>query len=538
MNLLKYLLLQFIIFGHFYIEASIPTWKKEFLPEGNDWKKTKQHLKINIDAEPETLDPALMTGVTEFRMAINLFEGLVSYDPKTLEARPGVAKSWKVSNQSMHYTFQLRKDAKWNDGSPITAKDFVYSWKRALTPKTAASYAYLFFPILGAEDFHTGKLKDFSKVGIKATSDHILEVVLHQPCLYFLDLAAFPTFYPIPKHIIAKHHDRWTKPEHFIGNGPFKLNQWKTRQYLTLEKNAHYWDHKSVYLERVTAYFYDDLETAYKLYLQGKLHWLPSLPINKIQEAMYHSDYYVMPYMGSYFYRFNTQHVALKDKRVRKALSISIDRDIITKKILQSGEESAQYFCPPVGDYQHVQGIDYNPELARKLLQEAGYGPKGKAFPILEILYNTRDSHKKIAESIAEQWKKELNINIKLRNTEWKIFLKEMDQLQFDICRSSWIGDYGDPSTFFDLFQSKGGNNRTGWSHKEYDDLLIQSQKELDSKKRLKLFKLMERILVEDEFPIMPLYIYVNKGLLSEQVNGWYENIRDTHPLKYIWLEP
>ena len=302
-------------------------------------------------------------------------------------------------------------------------------------------------------------------------------------------------------------------------------------------KNKKYWDAKIVKCDKITGFLYDDLETAYKLFIKGKIDWLPSIPTDKVSEIMRNPDYYVMPYLGSYFYRFNCKKPPFNDKRIRKALSIVVDRETITSKILKGGEKPAGYYCPPVAGYKPVPGLKNDIKLAKKLLSDAGYGPGKKKFPTIELLYNTSESHKKVAEFISREWMQHLNIKVELRNTEWKIFLNEMQSLNFDICRSGWIGDYGDPNTFFDLFIKDGGNNRTGWHSKQYDKLLKKSQTEADQTKRLALFTEMEKILVEKEFPIMPIYIYVNKGMLSESVMGWHANVRDIHPFKCIDLE-
>jgi oligopeptide transport system substrate-binding protein len=496
-----------------------------------------KHFIFNGESDPETLDPAIITGVTEMRFVDALFEGLTTLDPKTLAAKPGVASSWEIKNKGKEILFHIRADATWSDGTLLRAKDFLYSWKRVLSPETTASYAYQLYPIKNAEKFHKGTIKNFSKVGVKIISPLKLSVTLERPCPYFLDLVAFPTLYPVPEHIVKKHAEKWVRPENIVGNGAFLLKKWEVRQKIIMEKNPKYWDIKNVKLDRVTGYLYDDKETAYKLFLQKKIHWIPSIPETKIDEIIRNPDFYVMPYLGTYFYRFNCKKPPFDDKRVRKALSVVIDRSMITSKILKSGEKPAYFYCPPVAGYKPVKGISNSIEEAKKLLDEAGYGPGKKKFPKIEILYNTSDSHKKIAEYISREWRQHLNIQVDLRNTEWKIFLSEMKSLNFDICRSSWIGDYGDPNTFFDLFVKDGGNNRTGWFSKKYDALLKKTQIELDPEKRLKLFNEMEKILVEDEFPIIPIYIYVNKGMLDESVTGWHQNIRDIHPLKYIDLE-
>ena len=513
-------------------------WKKQYAPSSNKWKETKQHFIFNNGTEPESLDPALITGVPESRVVGALFEGLVDLDPKTLEPRPGTARSWTVSDDALQYTFHLRLDAKWSDGTPVTAKDFHSAWERVLNPMTGAAYAYQLFPIVGAEEYQSRKLTSFDDVGIKIVDQHTLEVTLKSPCSYFLDLIAFHTLFPVRVHLIKSKGDRWVRPENIISNGPFKLKSWEPRQKIELVKNPYYWDAEFCKLDKITVLPYDDLDTAYKLFLDSKIHWLPGIPLAKLDEIKRNPDYYVMPYLGTYFYRFNVTRPPFDDVRVRKAFSLAIDRNVITDHVLKGGQQPATWFCPPVAGYKPVNGLAYNKEAAKKLFNKAGYSVDGKkSFPVVELLYNTSESHKIVAEAIAQQWKTNLGVKVALRNTEWKVLLNDMDTLNYQIIRSSWIGDYGDPNTFFDMFTKDGGNNRTGWSNARYDELLKEASLELDNTKRLELFREMERILVVEEFPILPLYMYVNQGLLAETVQGWYENIRDHHPLKYIWFE-
>ncbi|MBA3707946.1 MAG: peptide ABC transporter substrate-binding protein [Planctomycetes bacterium] len=526
---------------------ALPDWMRALQPQSDSWKKSKQELVFNNQAEPETLDPTIMKGVLESRIGIALFEGLVGYDPKTLEARPGVATSWTVSDDHLVYTFNLRPDACWSDGSPLTARDFARSWQRAITPATAAEYVYQFYPIVGAEDFFLGKLSDFSKVGIEVVDDHTIRTRLRAPCPYFLDLVAFTTLMPVPVDRVQKFGERWVLPENILGNGPFKLASWERGKGIEMVPNEHYWDRAHVRLTKITARPYDKDEIAYQLYLDNKLDWIPSVPVAKIDEIKRNPDFYAYPFLGSGFYRFNCTKPPFNDARVRKAFSLAIDRKTITEHVLRAGEVPATWFVPDigpkVGGYRHVKGLAEDRELARTLLAECSYPAPGrpsfktKPFPPVELLYNTSENNKAIAEAIVSQWKDALGVTVTLRNSEWKVYLADMDALKFDVCRGSWVGDYNDANTFLDMFVTNGGNNRTGWSNTDYDRLVGESQREGDPAKRLVLLQRLERILVEEQFPIMPIYIYVNKGMLRERVHGWYDNVRDLHPFQYMWIE-
>lgn len=512
-------------------------WKDELKPEDDAWKSVDQTFRFNNGTEPETLDLHIMTGVTENRLATALFEGLVSQHPETLDIVPGVAKSWTISADRTVYTFHFRDDAKWTDGQPVTAQDFYNSWERALTPATTCQYGYMFFPIKNSEAFYKGKIKDFSQVGVKVKDAKTLVVTLSNPCPYFLHLAAFKTLYPVPMAVVQKHGDKWTRPENIVSNGPFQLKEWVANQQITMVPNENYWDRKNVRLKKLIAYAYTDPETSYKLFRQGKMDWCTSIPTPKIDEIKRLPDYYVQPYLGSYFYRVNVEKPPFNDVRVRKALTMGFDREIITRDLLKGGQIPAGYFSPEMLGYKPPTGLRYDRAQARKLLAEAGY-PNGKGFPTIDLLYNTQESHKQVAEAIARQWKENLGITVSLRNNEWKVYLAEVDKRNFHLARGGWIGDYVDPNTFLDLFMTGGGNNNTGWSNKRYDDLIRGAAKSGDQKERFKLFHQAEKILVEEECPIIPIYIYVNQGLLSEKVAGWYENVLDHHTYQYIWMEP
>ena len=497
-----------------------------------------QHFIFNNGAEPETLDPALATGVTEHRLLEGLFEGLVCLHPATLAPEPGVAKSWDISEDGLVYTFHLRDDAKWSDGKAVTAKDFSASWQRVLTATSGAEYAYQLFPVKNAEAFLRGDITDFAEVGVETIDDHTLRVTLHAPCPYFLDLCAFGTLAPVRMDVIQRHAERWTRPEHIITNGAFTLKAWVQRERVEMVPNEHYWDRENVSLARITAYPFDDLDAAYSRYEAGGMQWLSAVPIGKIEEVKRHPDYYVAPYLGSYFYRFNCTRPPFDNPTVRKALSLAVDRSVITDHILKGGQIPATWFCPTgTGDpgYQPVSGLAHDVTAARAALAEAGY-PDGKGLGPIELLYNNSESHKMVAENIAQQWNQALGIQVSLRNLEWQVYLRSMNALDYQVMRSGWIGDYNDPNTFFDMFVTDGGNNRTGWSNARYDELVRLAATERDPAARLGHFQEMERLLIEEEFPIMPIYIYVNQGLISEKVQGWHENVRDYHPLKYIWI--
>lgn len=514
----------------------LPAWKKELSPKNDNWKKVQQHIQFNNDAEPESLDPAVITGLLEFRIVDGLFEGLVTLDPKTLEARPGVAESWVLSENQLVYVFKIRQNAKWSNGQPVVASDFFNAWERVLNPKQAAPYNYQLFPIKNAKEYAEGKISDFSQVGVKVLSNLELQVTLAMPCPYFLNLASFPTLFPVPMELVKKHDLKWIHPENIVSNGAYTLKEWKSRDKIVLVKNEHYWDKDFCKIEKVTILPIDDVETAYKKFLNNELHWISTVPLPKIPEAKKLPEYFQHESLATYFYRFNVEVPPFNNVKVRKALSIAIDREALTKFVLNGIHTPATYFCPPAAGYKHVKGLPFNIDEAKKLLAESGLHTSEKPLTF-ELSYNKNDNNQKIAEYLAEAWMKNLGVKVTLKNSEWKTYLEDMEKRRYQIMRSSWFADYNDPNSFFDMWVSNGGNNRTGWSNKQYDDLLLEAQKEKDPQKRLAIFQKMEVILIEEELPILPLYIPANIGLLQESVNGWYENILAYHPFKYLWLE-
>ena len=305
----------------------------------------EQVFRINNTAEPESLDPALVTGVPEHRIIGNLFEGLTTSDPKDLSPRPGMAASWTVSRDGLVYTFKLR-DARWTDGKPVTAHDFVYAWERVLNPKTGAKYAQQLFYLKNGEDYNKGRISDFSQVGVKALDDRSLQVSLRCPTAYFLDLTSFYTLYPVPRWTIEAHGKDWVKPGRIVSNGPFRLVSWVPQKDLILEKNPLHWDATTIKVQKVIFLPTDDLNTAYKQFLAGESDWVPTVPPAQLDAARNRPEFYVMPYLGTYYFRFNLTKPPITDVRVRKALSMSVDRESLTKYVTKAGEIPSSTFVP------------------------------------------------------------------------------------------------------------------------------------------------------------------------------------------------
>src|SRR6266511_220898 len=505
----------------------------------------EQILHRGNGAEPQDVDPQTVTGVPEDHIIVALFEGLVSEDPSDLHPVPGVAERWDISEDGRRYTFHLRQNAKWSNGAQVTAHDFVRSYQRMLMPTLAAEYAYMLYVAKNAEAYNKGRLKDFSQVGFKALDDSTLQVQLNGPTPYFLSLLNHYSWFPVPVRTIEKHGpidqrgNRWTRPENFVGNGPFVLTKWKVNDVLTVRKSQTYWDAEKVKLKEIRFYPIESLDTEERAFRAGQLHVTYEAPLSKIdgykqnRRALLRID----PYLGTYIYRLNITKTPLNDKRVRRALALAVDRVAIATKIRRAGEIPAYCFTPPgTAGYTSTARIPYDVEQARKLLAQAGY-PYGNGFPRLTIMFNTLESHRAIAEAVQQMWKQNLNIEVELENQEWKVYIDNQRTLNYEVGRYAWIGDYVDPNSFLDMFLSGGGNNQTGWSNKEYDRLLAEAGQTGDPQQRYELFQQAEAILL-DEAPLIPVYHYTHPYLLQPAVQGWFPTLLDHHPYKCVYLDP
>lgn len=625
-----------------------------------------------VNTEPKNLDPHLATGEPEGRVLRSIFEGLMRLDAKTLQPIGGVAKSFELSEDETRYTFHLRDNARWTDGRPVTAHDFVYSWKRILDPKVAGQYAYILHGIVDARAFntfgghvkalrgeiregltkliakspegvsarewqrlladthahsaleqtkdtvlskrlaqregrlsraelqdslsrflaqakdleqkHQAALQHFGKDrGIYAPDDRTFVVELEAPLPYFLEVTTFYSTLPVPRWVVEApgNANDWFLPHKIVTNGPFVFKSWKVNDRIRLEKSLSYWARDETRSNRIDLLPVDSVTTALNLYLTGQVDWLPKeYPEDLAPRLKERSDFYAVPGMVVYFYRLNCSRPPFDDKRIRQAINLAIDRTVITRSVLGRGELPAYHLVPPgMPGYQPpASGIRFDVQRARELLAEAGH-PDGKGLPEIGILYNTFEAHKKIAEVIADQLGRHLNLKVSAYNQEWQSYLATVRDMNYDMARAGWIGDYRDPNTFLDMWITNGGNNETGFASPEYDLLvraagnvpgylerseailgavkdrasiarLLQAASGVDSparrqsraKLRLALLGEAERVLVNDEFPIVPIYFYVNSGLLSPKVKGLYPmlempdgtkapNLQPIHPL-------
>ena len=500
-------------------------------------------LTIINGGEPESLDPALVTGQVEIRAVQGLFEGLTRLDPKTARPIPGLAENWDTSPDGRIYTFHLRTNLTWSTGEPMTASDVVYSWIRSLKPATASGYAGLLFYLKNARDFNAGKIKDAAPVGVRALDSFTVRVDLDQPAAFFLDLCALPVASVVPRQTIEKQGDRWLMAKPLPVSGPYQLVYWRLNDKIRLQKNPRYWDAANTRSKIIDLLPVGSPNTALNLYECGQadIVWDKELvPGQLLDVLLRRPDFHAFSYLGGYFIRFNVTRKPFDDPRVRQALALAVDKERIVKKITRAGEQPASHFVPDgTAHYTSPAGLGYDPARARKLLAEAGY-PGGRGFPRFEYVFSASASggdklHENIAIELQQMWRDELGIQMDLRPLEAKIFYTAQARLDFDLSRSSWTGDYDDANTFLSLFTSDDGNNRTGWKNAPYDRLIAEANEQTDPQAREKLLQQAETILVRDELPIIPLYFYVGINYYdTNKIQGIYPNILDNHPLQWI----
>tara|TARA_Y100001970_G_C14239899_1_gene864236 strand:- start:1548 stop:3146 length:1599 start_codon:yes stop_codon:yes gene_type:complete len=499
-------------------------------------------LYLGNGTEPKDLDPHTVTGVPESKILMALIEGLVIRHPEGLDPLPGIAKRWDISRDGKTYIFHLR-DASWSNGDAVTAGDFVYAWNRMLMPSLGSQYPDMLYDVLNAEAFNKGKISDFSLVGVKALDAKTLEVKLKNPAPYFLELLAHYTTRPVHQPTIEKFGEidslgnQWTRPGNFVGNGPFTLEEWKLNQVIKVKKNPNYWDAERVQLNEIHFLPIDNVSREDFMFRAGQIHVTSSIPTEKIEvyKKEYPNNISISPYYGTYYYRINLNKEPLNNKLIRKALSLSIDRELITKKVAKGGQIPAFSFTPPDPDgYFPPTRLEYNPSKAKQLLKEAGYTKSDSL--TFELLYNTSEGHQKIAEAMQQMWKETLGVNIVLTNTDWKVYLSRENTGDFEISRAGWIGDYQDPKTFLDMMVTGRGNNKTGWSNATYDELLEKAAQSTTQQERYAHLYEAEKILI-DELPIIPIYTYTRIYMKHETVKGWEPNLLDSHAYQYITIE-
>ena len=497
---------------------------------------------VNIASEPESIDPALNSAVDGAIMISHLFESLIRWDDDgngNAILKPGIAESWDVSDDGLTWTFHLR-DAKWSDGKPVVAEDFVYSWNRLVNPDTGADYEYMLDMVKGYED---------KKLDISAPDEKTFVVNLSVKCPYFEEICAFPAVMPVRKDAVEGSENWTNSADTLISNGPYVLKEWKHNQVIEMEKNPEYYDADSVKAEKLAFHLQDDQNAIYASYRSGDLDFINSVPQEEVQKLLDTKELKVLPQVGTYYVVFNTEKEPFNDARVRKAFSLVIDRDFIVKQVSGKGEEPASGYVPSGvydvdgaegddfrtkgGDYYSIKVDDYekNVEEAKKLMEEAGY-KDGQGFPQVEYLYNTSEGHKAIAEALQNMWQEKLGVQVTLQNQDWNVFLTERKQGNFNIARSGWIADYNDPMSFIDMWMTGGGNNDAQYKNPKYDDLVKAAKATSDQAERMENMHKAEDILVGEDAVVAPIYFYTNSHMMKPNIEGLYYT-----PLGYYFFK-
>ena len=479
-------------------------------------------LRINLRTEPPTLDWSRATDNVSVLVIEQLMQGLTRLG-SDLRAEPALAERWEVSSDGLTYIFHLHPEVRWSDGVPLSADQFVASWRRLLDPATAAEYAYFLFPVLGARDYNAGRLRDPNGLGVRALDTHTLEVRLEAPLVYFPSLTTFMVTFPIRLDMIERYGEAWTEAGNLVSLGPFLLEEWRHEYRLVLRANESFHAGRPS-LDRIVGYMVSEESTALVLFEQGILDLvrLPPLEIRRYREL---PSYRSKPALRGYYYGFNTKLAPFDDARVRRAFAMAIDRSEFPK-LLQGGEIPAAYWIPPGMPHHNPSiGVRFDPEGARRLLREAGVDPA--ALPPVRVVYNTEQTHKLVAEKVQEQWQKHLGVIVELQNREWKVFLKELAVSPPPVYRLGWGADFPDPDNFINLFTSYSANNHTGWGDPHYDDLVAQAAREQDPGRRQVFYDEAQRILCEQEVPIAPLFVSSINLAVAERVKGFEPNPMD-----------
>ena len=509
--------------------SSVPTDLGNTLHKGNG-------------AEPQTLDPHRAEGVPASNILRDLYESLTEVGPDG-EPVLAAATSYNISPDGTIYTFNLRQNATWSNGDPVTAHDFVYGLQRSVDPKTGSKYSIILASIKHVKDIIQGNLS-VEKMGVQAIDDYTLQITLNAPTPYFFDLLNHSTAYPVHKASVEQFGKDFTKPENMVTNGAYKIDEWVIQSHISLVRNEQYWNNKNTSIDKVVYHAIGESASELKKYRAGELDWTSSVPTTQLDwvKKKLSNELYISPYLGCYYYGLNVTKAPFKDNvKLREALSLAIDRNIIVEQIAKAGEVPAYSFVPPGVNHYTEQPLlfkYYDRSLqiknAQKAYREAGYSTEKPLS--LEIRYNTLDGHKRIALAISAMWKEVLGVKTTLVNEEWKVYLETRKQKQkTQVFRAGWIGDYNDANTFLELLHSKHGINDSGYNNPNFDALLAEAAKTVNLNDRAAILAKAEKMMLNDH-PIIPIYFYVSKHLVKARVEGFKPNIVDRFYTKHLKL--
>lgn len=505
-------------------------------------------LHVGNGAEVQSLDPHIAGGTVDQNVLSALFEGLVTLDEETFRPRPGAAERWEISSDGLVYTFHLRRDGRWSNGDPLTARDFLFSFRRVLSPALASEYKDVLFPIRNAAAFAGARIADFSQVGCRAPDDHTFEITLEHPTAYFLSVLRTNVAFPVHAASVTRGGTRaddrtapWTRVAPFVSNGPFRLREWKDHQHVATEKNPHYWAVRQVRLNGVTFYPSESTQSQELAFRAGQLHTTWDVPLSKIES--YRSAQppvlRVEPYFESYFLRFNFTRPPFNDVRVRRALALAIDREAIVRNVLRGGQAPATALTPPgFAGYEPLRQITPDPAAARRLLAAAGF-PDGRGFPAFELMTLSSELNQRIAEAVQQMWRRELGLGATISQKEFKVLLQVVDNavLDYAVARGRWIAEYPDPLTYLAIFTSGSGINCTGYADSGYDARLAAAAATTNPATRLAALREAEAHLLE-QMPIAPIFWGARTTLVAPSVRGWKNSPLGFHNYQDVWLEP
>ena len=511
-------------------------------------------MAVCIASEPQTIDPALNSAVDGAIMTQHMFEGLMKWSDSGNPVNEkgnmnyaalaaGQAESYEKTDNgdgTVTYTFKIRSDAKWSDGQPVTANDFVYSWQRLANPLTAADYCYMIDMVQGYAAVNAGKA-DPTTLGVSAPDESTFVVNLTYDCPYFLEICAFPAAFPVRQDIIEAYGDTWTTDDnssHYISNGPWKLAEWVHDSYIKMVPNEYHYDAANLGPNSLTFQLMEDQNSMLAAYRSGDLQFIEDMPVDEIAGLLASGELNIVDYIGTYYVCYQTQAAPFDNALVRQAFTLAIDSKYIVEQVTQTGQVPATGFVPAGiydadanGDDFRTVGGDYwdapvddatyqaNCEKARQLLAEAGY-PNGEGFPTVTYLYNTSDAHKAVGEALQQMWQEELGVTVQLQNQEWNAFLETRKKGEYQIARNGWIADYNDPCSFLDMWYTGGGNNDAQYSNPEYDAMIDAAKATSDPAERMSYFHKAEDIIIGQDWALGPIYFYTQKYMMADGISG------------------
>ena len=511
-------------------------------------------MAVCIASEPQTIDPALNSAVDGAIMTQHMFEGLMKWSDSGNPVNEkgnmnyaalaaGQAESYEKTDNgdgTVTYTFKIRSDAKWSDGQPVTANDFVYSWQRLANPLTAADYCYMIDMVQGYAAVNAGEA-DPTTLGVSAPDESTFVVNLTYDCPYFLEICAFPAAFPVRQDIIEAYGDTWTTDDnssHYISNGPWKLAEWVHDSYIKMVPNEYHYDAANLGPNSLTFQLMEDQNSMLAAYRSGDLQFIEDMPVDEIAGLLASGELNIVDYIGTYYVCYQTQAAPFDNALVRQAFTLAIDSKYIVEQVTQTGQVPATGFVPagiydadPNGDDFRTVGGDYwdapvddatyqaNCEKARQLLAEAGY-PNGEGFPTVTYLYNTSDAHKAVGEALQQMWQEELGVTVQLQNQEWNAFLETRKKGEYQIARNGWIADYNDPCSFLDMWYTGGGNNDAQYSNPEYDAMIDAAKATSDPAERMSYFHKAEDIIIGQDWALGPIYFYTQMYMMADDISG------------------